>query len=1675
MQNNPPQIGIDFNKGRQAKAEWKQAVAKAADNVAFWDAVSGIINQQSAEQTTQEAQPIAQQESSQETAYSEPQPIGRGVFGDIYDQFRGKAKEAIAFLLGKKSGEAVGALHHKDVGDISLVYGDGKYGMKKIAEKHPEVLANLQQIIDGMSIETQSDNRIVLNSPTHRAVISKKLGETNTPNWLLTAYEKKSPVSASSSDIETEPEGKRNGTATPQNETLGSKDNTTFSEKQAAEEKTSQENISPEEQPTNEGITPEEDARREPLRQRAKVWEEKTGVKVVLIENEAEIEQESARREVAKSKVMGWYDRKSGKVYLYMPNLMSEEEIDQTFIHEVVIHKGLRGLLKEKAYNKVMRRVFRNMTPEQQSRWKRYPGVNGDIIKAADEFIAHSFETLEVENQSLWQKFIDAIRTALINMGLPLRGPLSMSDATLSSLIRRSYRKMANERAMDVPQEMVEIAEGIPSGPSAEPSFSIKIAPTLNEKSMEYAQHVGVSEEFLDILRKAEADINQMAERINSDLGGDLDAKRRGKRMLPEEVNVQDGKPLKGYSTIFKNGSYGRTMENTLKCLRTLAYIDFVNDVKEQIGRPLTAQESFLASQMLYDISVDPQCLYCYVSLDRKAYDEFLIRYLNQRDAVIKAYDLLSEQEKKDKKAIDALYQDFLASRKDTKEMRRRFNMWIEARQAGQPLLSASDVATTTRRDDLRANGDASIKAQLKDAEAYAQGASWAKKEDEYRAYTGEILRMPQSTINTLNKEYGLRFYSFSEYSPAFIIENMQMIRDAAIRGLRGLAYTKEIDFAKIFAPTGININISVFGRRDANGNMIADTRQGADWAEAQSLRANYPNVGAVFVATNDADVEWALAQDWIDVVIPFHIVRTGADIANFYEWVNYSSEQADKDAKGRKADISPVEHLNSREQYMQLIEERNLTPRFAKWVDNPNYMKLVNETRRPYNQSPILSPVFNLNEAMSSWEEFNNKGGYYGGWYNVDEQGYQDAVTQVAEDIKEGRTAKDVDYGRQDVPADAWNTKRQTKAQRTHHNRPLTNASQAEQTESSTDDDIAFSTSTEIDELYPNWLEGTTTDSGKHSTQVEGTRKTYGKVGTWIEENLGKDVAILDASSGMGYGTADLRERGFNIEDVEPYQSEERKQNNPATYSSYADIRKQYDYIISNAVLNVIPDDWRSNVLHDMANRLKTGGRMFINTRKAGEEKSIKDKIDLDSPQEVLVKRNGRIASYQRFFTPQELKSWVEEELGEGYSVEIANEKNSGTKGLAAVVVTKTKLEDNQGNPIDENGKLIVEQVSSINEITDADFERPTRSIQLPAIPKNVDAAIGANGKPVIIKKNVFEKNKRAHKDLRPVDGRMILTDVLYNTSLYGQNQKASRPYNWILIHLAEKNSAIIIEINESKDNLEIINWHYLSDETLERKKRQAIREGGLILALDSAVANTPNDLSPRKDSNSASNMQENSEDIAFSIIGEQGTTVTRRKADIAVKLQGRDVSPTQLKVLDAFTTDANNITIDVVDANGEQRSITLKQGQDNRAGVKHSVLRHYETAKNSYTAEDILLIPQVVEQGERKQDGKKVSYKLDIGGVKYTVTTDIKGNHEEFTNFFTNRKPIVEEQGSSNTANQHEQPQQSVSANEGSDNISPLQENGELFKRGDIYDYKTGDKITMQNVNVALYREQI
>ena len=156
----------------------------------------------------------------------------------------------------------------------------------------------------------------------------------------------------------------------------------------------------------------------------------------------------------------------------------------------------------------------------------------------------------------------------------------------------------------------------------------------------------------------------------------------------------------------------------------------------------------------------------------------------------------------------------------------------------------------------------------------------------------------------------------------------------------------------------------------------------------------------------------------------------------------------------------------------------------------------------------------------------------------------------------------------------------------------------------------------------------------------------------------------------------------------------------------------------------------------------------------------------------------------------------------------------------------------DKQGNPIDAEGRLITEKVEDISDLSDDDFNNPKRSVELPKIPKNVDDALGANGRPVIIKKNIFEKNGKSH-GFTPKQSRKILGDALYNPDIVGQSQPSTKKTHWVAIKVDEKSPITILEVNDGKDNVEVVGWYTLDARNLERIKRQAEREGGELLVL--------------------------------------------------------------------------------------------------------------------------------------------------------------------------------------------------------------------------------------------------
>ena len=138
-------------------------------------------------------------------------------------------------------------------------------------------------------------------------------------------------------------------------------------------------------------------------------------------------------------------------------------------------------------------------------------------------------------------------------------------------------------------------------------------------------------------------------------------------------------------------------------------------------------------------------------------------------------------------------------------------------------------------------------------------------------------------------------------------------------------------------------------------------------------------------------------------------------------------------------------------------------------------------------------------------------------------------------------------------------------------------------------------------------------------------------------------------------------------------------------------------------------------------------------------------------------------------------------------------------------------------------------------------------------------------------------------------------------------------------------------------------------------------------------------------------------------------GSRVEKRMADVAQNLEGKELSMEQKAVVDVFSGEKDNQKFSV-ERNGVKQQFLLKQGQEDKAGAKHSLYRHYGTNTGVITAADVLKIPQVLERGERiekAKGGKKMAvYTMDIDGVKYTVLTRVGKNNEIVDDFYSNKK---------------------------------------------------------------------
>lgn len=202
---------------------------------------------------------------------------------------------------------------------------------------------------------------------------------------------------------------------------------------------------------------------------------------------------------------------------------------------------------------------------------------------------------------------------------------------------------------------------------------------------------------------------------------------------------------------------------------------------------------------------------------------------------------------------------------------------------------------------------------------------------------------------------------------------------------------------------------------------------------------------------------------------------------------------------------------------------------------------------------------------------------------------------------------------------------------------------------------------------------------------------------------------------------------------------------------------------------------------------------------------------------------------------------------------------------------------------------------------------------------------------------------------------------------------------------------------INKLKEWLKKF-WYWTLD-TFTKWKPEDIKKMTLEDIRNLVLRDLANVVDPRTKLHEA----ENADDIKF-----MGSTTKKRMKDISTQLEGRELDEAQQAVADVYSGKKDNVSLTVEREDGSNK-IIMRQGNDNHAGTKHSVFRHYGVKANSLNVDDLLLIPTVLKEGERKvSDNGRVAYVYvdPTSQVKYTVVTEPKNNKEFFNDFYSNKK---------------------------------------------------------------------
>ena len=443
-------------------------------------------------------------------------------------------------------------------------------------------------------------------------------------------------------------------------------------------------------------------------------------------------------------------------------------------------------------------------------------------------------------------------------------------------------------------------------------------------------------------------------------------------KLIADDKTLLDYEAAPGMSSFVSNTEYGGSVDFSTICKKRRLFTGTFTAIQKALpNTALTSDEMIDIRKRMKDAGHEVSCGLCYVEGSRLNLGQYATEFLDKYTA-------------EDHEFVPAI----------------------------------ADLTTVEGQENLRLEHPDVYEAYIKYLNSLAQ-----RKPKVYQtatAYNGEILKKfggdKDAKVEEKNKNGGLRLQSFSDFEIIHLIDNMQVIVDMARVGLAGQAYTKVPDFAWAMGNTGLKINLSLIAKDvDADGHLVFDDVEGMPHEEAKKLRDAYSdNVGTIIVVFNDAQLKAAMADDFIDYIIPFHRSQLnqkqydglglpkGTKNYTMVQNESYIEPVLNKNGKKTRPDnYMPNTYWDfnksgkeNAEAYLKMCAENNRRPKFSNVLEYngdgsyslpadgsaDGYWKLLIDFKMYNNdgvgvpQQPV-KPDFNIDEANRMLSEY--KGGH--------------------------------------------------------------------------------------------------------------------------------------------------------------------------------------------------------------------------------------------------------------------------------------------------------------------------------------------------------------------------------------------------------------------------------------------------------------------------------------------------------------------------------------------------------------------------------------------------------------------------------------------------------------------------------------------------------------------------